>query len=451
MNNKVNFNGWIFFIKIILTIFISSVVAFLIIDQFSPVMSLLIIPFLCIIFYLPLIIIFIVVTLLLYKFRTPFITKKSFNLFFVILGILLVLIQIGIIWPNVSPTYESHLYPDGISFSNDNSRLFAYCQGDGQLIVSLEPYEYICELYVWDINTGEVIWNKTTSEYINMKLSPDGNYLINNYNNSIFSISLNKYVEQDFGDHITWAQDGKSYITYNDTNIFIWETINFSLINSVTYNNAEKIIPSFDGSKIVIIPDGEGTKTLSVINIANNNSIYIFNTSVTDRSESIIWSEDGNEIQIVSRIPGWHSDSGQHYISYDVFVWNITNNILIQNTSFNHYFGEHGNNGILDIWFGEYVVRDFDQHHIIVYNFDGEKIQTYEYYQSPVYSYDKKLVAYCSDGNIKILNTATGKIIRTFSLPTYEFERMIPGFEVIILMAAIGFILFFKQRKKFKK
>jgi len=448
MNNdkNVNFNAGIFFIKLILTVFISSVVAFFIISQFNPVFSVLLIPFLCIIFYLPLIVIFVVITLLLNKYKTPFVAGKFFNLFFVIIGILLIVIQIGFIWPNVSPTYQRNLRPSYTSFSNDNSRLFVF--SEGRHIVSLEPDESIYEYYVWDIDTGEVIWNKTTFEYVDLTLSPGGEYLINNYNDSIFSLSLNRYMGNQFGEHIIWAQDGKSFITYNETNISIWETINFTLIHSIIYDNAEKILPSVDGSKIAIIPEGNGIKTLSVINITNNNSVYVFNTSISNNAESVIWSEDGSELQIVSRISGIIFGSGGDYVPYNVVVWNITNNTLVQNTSFKHYFGEHGNNGLEEIWFGKYVVSDFDNNQLVVYSFDGKKEQTYGFLDYERWSYDKELLAYYSyiDGNIKILNTTTNKIIRTFALPTYEFKRMIPGFEIIPVVCAVALVLFWKRK-----
>lgn len=443
MNNdkNINFNGWIFFIKLILTLFISSVVAFFIINQFNPVIPSLLGAFLCIFVYLPLIIIFVIITLLLHKFRTQFVAKKSFNLFFVILGISLVLIQIVVIWPNVSPTYRDSLYPQNTSFSNDNSRLFV-CS-EGRNIVSLEPDESIYEYYVWDINTGEVIWNKTTSEYIDLTFSPYGKYLINNDNDSIFSLSLDKYIGQ-FGGHIIWAQDGKSFITCNETNIFIWETTNFTLTNSIIYYNAERIIPTFDGSKIAIVPDIDGIKTLSVMKITNSESTYVFNTSIRDNFASIIWSEDGNELQIVS------SAFDKHYTGhwpYSVFVWNVTDNTPIQNTTYIHYSGKQGNNELKEIWFGKFVENDFDNHQTVVYSIDGKKEKTYEFLYYEAWSYDKKLVAYYSHWDIKILNTTTNKIIRTFALPTYEFKRLIPGFELILVIAGMALVLFWKRKR----
>lgn len=372
----------------------------------------------------------------------PLTVRKEF-IFYVILAVSLICIPLVITLPSMTPTYQGNLSIYEMSFSTNGSRLLIY--SEGQHIITSDKYpSTVIDYRLWNTITGDSIWNTTTYKYPYPKiiLSPNGDYLANDNNNSIFSLNSGTYIGNYTGDNFIWVMNGKEFITADKTHLFIWDIKNFTVVGSIAFNNANQIVPSFDGSKIAILPQGNNVKTLSVINIKNGNETYLFNTSVNNTLKSIIWSTDGKKLQLVS----------QNSNKYQVLVWDPMNNTLIQNTSFLFKGGNHS--FIHTILFGGYIVNNFDNHQLIIYNITGTKEyssekkskQSFEYHDFCV-SYDRKLIAWQEGGTIEVNNLTTGKLLNTLTLPTYEFKRIIPGFELPLIVCAALLLLLLKRRK----
>jgi hypothetical protein len=382
--------------------------------------------------------------------RTPLsktLTRKNVTIFCVIMGIVLLILPTYFIWPSVSPTYNGNLWANQISFSSDNARLFVH--SEGSQIVTVEPHPgFLATYQVWNLSSGTLLWNTTSSQNAEMMLSPDGEFLSNADSKSIFSLQSNTSLGTYVGDYFVWVMNRNSFITADETQLYVWDATHVTITKTIAYPNASQIIPSYDGSRIAVVPQGKGEKTLSVIGITLNNATYLFNTSVSETLTSVVWSPDGTKLQLTS----WIRQIGYHNnLPYQVSVWDPRTTRLIQNTSFIHYYGEQGDNELLEIWFGEFVINDFDHKQIIVYNFTGEKEHIYGYdslNNNVVWSNDKTLMAYQKQGEIEIINTSTGKIVRGLPLPIYELKRSIPGFEGILVFCAIAFFVVLRHKRQ---
>jgi hypothetical protein len=404
----------------------------------------------CILVIVPVIIVGLVIFLIFV--RTPLnktLTQKNLTIFCVIMGIVLLILPTYLIWPSVSPTYNGNLWANQLSFSSDNARLFVHSQGSQ--IVNVEPHPgFLATYQIWNLSSGTLLWNTTSSQNAEMTLSPDGGLLSNMDNKSIFSLQSNTYLGTYVGGHFVWMMNGNSFITADKTRLYVWDATHVTITKTIFYSNASQIIPSYDGSMIAVVPQGKGVKTLSVIDIALTNVTYLFTTPISDELTSIVWSADGNELQLTS----WIRQTGYHdSLPYQVSVWNPITGRLIQNTSFTHYYGAvHGDNALLEIWLGEYVVDDFDHTQIIVYNITTggkEHIYGYDIEPHPIeWSPDKTLMAYQKDGNIEIKNTSTGKIVQRLSLPRYELKRSIPGYECVLMFCAIAVFVVLRHKRR---
>jgi len=404
----------------------------------------------CILVIVPVIIVGLAIFLIFV--RTPLsktLTRKNVTLFCVIMGIVLLILPTYFIWPSVSPTYNGNLWANQFSFSNDNARLFVHSQGSQ--IVNVEPYPgFLATYQVWNLSSGTLLWNTTSSQNAEMTLSPDGEFLSNTDNKSIFSLRSNTYLGNYVGDYFVWVMSGNSFITADEARLYVWDATHVTITKTIYYFNASQIVPSYDGSMIAVVPQGKGVKTLSVIDIAHSNVTYLFTTPISDELTSIVWSQDGTKLQLTS----WVRQTGYHNsLPYQVSVWDPITTRLIQNTSFTHNYGEHGNNALLQIWLDEYAVDDYDHKQIIVYNIttgQKEHIYGYDYLNNNVvWSYAKTLLAYQKQGDIVIINASTGRIVRNIPLPVYELKRAIPGYECILMFCAIAvFVVLQHKRRK---
>jgi hypothetical protein len=443
--------GMDFFIKIFLTCLIAFFINILFVSSYVGIYGMLFGEILCVLIYVPLIIIIMVIFLLIRRSsKAKFITNKATNIFCILLGVILVVMPMLLVWPSLSPTYNGNLRAYQLSFSTDNTRLLV--NSEGSQIMSVGPHPgFLATYQVWDLNSGRILWNTTTNKTnVQMTLSPNGASIANTNNDSLFSLQSFTYLGSFSGNHFAWIGNGTSFITATNTQLYIWDTTSCTIKKTITYNNVSQIIPSDDGAKIAVIPEGKAIKTLSVIAITSANSIYLINLTVSEKLTSVVWSADGNELQITSWIPHVGIQGWPHQVS----VWNLTTKTLIQNTSFVHYSGEHGNNALLEMWFGKYVVSDYELKQTIVYDITtGKKEHSYGYYSFNnliEWSHDKTLMAYQNNANIEIQNTSTGNVIMRLPVPVYELKRLLPGFEIILVFCAIAALtsLHFRRERK---
>ena len=410
----------------------------------------------CFVIIIPVIIIGLALFLILV--RTPLskkLTRRNVIIVYVILAVIILIFPTYFIWPSISPTYQGSLHVNQLSFSKNNERVFVRAEGSN--IMTAAPYPGFLTMYqVWDLSSGTLVWNITNPHNIEMALSPNGDLINNENNRTIYSLGTGTYLMIYDGDSLGWMMNDSRFITANETQLHVWDAVNKTILNTIAYPSAGQMIPSYDGSKIVIVPKGHEATMLSVIDVASEgaskNTWYHFNTSIYRMSMKISWSSDGTKLQLAYPMPGTMND--HNYSWYRVLVWDVTTTLLIQNTSFSYYYGEHGNNGLLQTWFGEYAIRDDDHDQIIIYNIaTGETEHIFRFDKNlgaAALSPDKNLIAAVSDGIIEVKNTSTGITVQRLILPFYEMKRIIPGFESVFVFCAVALfvILRYKRRKK---
>jgi len=408
--------------------------------------------FLCIAIYIPGILIAFVVFLLLI--RTPFvryIDSKNMKYFYIVFATLIVLLPIILGWSMLSPTYSGRQGIIDINLSSDGSRLLSISGGRPVISSESERPVYFFDFIIWNTATGNIIWNDTSANSYHLYLSPNGEYFVNADNNRIYSIPSGDELGTYYGNFLDWSANGNIFVTANDNFIYIWNTKNFSQIQSLAYNRLWMTALSPNGSKIVVVPSNKGQKLMSVINISNDNLTYLFNDTV-DRVQFLSWSKDGNKLQMIRHvvIP---SSGPDYYLNYRLIIWNVSDGDILHNISIRYELDRMASNKLMGSIFGKYMIYDDEKSQLLFFNLTG--LETSFNIESTNIndfdlSYDEQILATGTKGIIKIRDANTGEMINTLYTPIYEIERAIPGFEISALLCAFALILYFKRMRNQK-
>ncbi len=449
------------FVKIIIIGFIALIINAVILMSYFGSNAGFFTDFVCLIFYIPGILIGACIFLILL--RTPaakYIESKKMRYFYVIFAILIVILPIIFGWSMLSPTYQGRQPVTTVKLSFDGSRLFSI--SGGQSIVSNQDkgrdivYDYI----VWNTSSGNIIWNETIrNSYLNSyssdasrytAISPNGEYLVG-YRN-IISIQSKQTIAYYTGRFIDWSENNDKFVTTDDHSlIYIYNATNFSLIRTFSYK-PDKVTISPNGENLaVILSSGTNNENvnLSIINITTGDVINLYNyIQHGHQDEYLSWSKDETQLQMVRSVfkPFNISD---HTRDYSLTIWNITDSRIVHNLSFTTEYKDLGDTRVLYCVFGKYIIYDNDYHtsKLLIYNLTG--LQTQFNMGSRIFdiSYDGTKMALGSDA-VQIRNATTGELINTLQPPQYELIRPIPGFEFVALLCAISLILFVRCRKK---
>jgi len=342
-----------------------------------------------------------------------------------------------------------------LHLSSDGTRLLSISGGEF-LALENSPFQRpVYDYIIWNTISGEIIWNKTTSNYFDATISPDGKYFLNFENKTIISIVSGVTLVPISGTYFDWTVNGKYFVTAQDNQIIIWNATNFTKIKTIPINESiRKIALSPDSSKLAVEIHEETQNSLRVIDIHTGNSTYLYNYSEYSvfNIQYVSWSNDGKKIQIVKRefTPDNSYDLSEHY---KLIIWDIPNKYIFYNISFNFDIGKMAMNRLVAAVFGKYIIYDYEKSELIFYNLTDIEtvVDTNQNFLTAFdLSSDYSIIAIGEKGIIEIRNASTGLLNKTLHTPVYEIERPIPGFESAIFFFAIALILFWKHRNKSK-
>lgn len=437
--------------KIIAVIIIALVIDIIIFTKYIGYFGTLLGGFVCFTVMLPLVLIG--VGIFLTFIRTPLgksLTSKKVNIFCVVLAIVLIILPVYITWPSISPTYMDRQPIRQLHLSSDGSFLLSISGGAHLASENKSEYKQIYDYIIWNTSSGNQIWNRTTTKYDDIRISPDGKYVEDPLDQSIQSITSGGAFTYCPGMPYDWSADGDFFVMADSCSIYVLSTTNYSIVQTIPVNGSVKTIAfSYDGSKIAVELFKQQNKSLTLIDVLSMNStlLYDFSNYSVYEIKFLSWSTSKNQIQMIED-DYTRNSSLKHY--YQI-TWNVSDNDNVTVSTIEDLGGLRYN--IVEAIFGKYITLERpqpQQSQFKLYDLDGVKnVYSYENYISEVsLSSDGNIIAYSNDGLINIINATTGKTIRTLSPPQYEFKRLIPGFEMIILLCAFFVIIFLKHRKK---
>lgn len=435
--------------KIIVVIFIAAVIDILIFTKYIAYFGGLLGGFVCFTIILPLILIGLGIFLTLI--RTPFgksLTNIKVNIFFIILLIVLIILPVYIVWPAISPTYMSGQPIRQLHLSSDGSFLLSISGGAANLASeNKSEFKQIYDYIIWNTSSGNPIWNRTTKNYDDIRISPDGKYVEDPLDQSIRSITSGEALTYCPGLPYDWSADGNFFVKAGSQSIYVMSTSNYSIIQTIPVNGSIHMIAlSSDGSKVAVELSREQNKTLRLIDAQTMKStvLYDFSNYSVYEIKFLSWSFDKNQLQMIED-DYTRNSSLKHY--YQI-IWNVSDDDNITVSTFEDLGGLRYN--IVEAIFGKYITLahpQTQQSQFQLYDLDGVKnVYSYEQYISKIsLSSDGNIIACSYNGLIDIINTTTGKAIKILSPPQYEFKRAIPGFEIIILLCAILLFVIWKS------
>jgi hypothetical protein len=438
--------------KIMIAIIIALIIDTIIYTNYIAHFGFILGGLICPVIILPLVLIG--VGILLIFIRTPLgksFTNKKVNVFYVILTIVLILFPTTLIWPSISPTYMGRQPINQLHLSSDGNFVLSISGGVSNLAPKSDDnriYDYI----IWNTTSGKPIWNITTRNYnyINIRISPDGKYVEDPRDQTIRSIASWKTLTSCSGMPYDWSANGDFFIKADSQSIYLLSTSNYSVIQTIPVNGTVKTIAlSYDGSKIAVEVNQQQNTSLILIDVPSKNSVLLYDFSTYSYFEInfLSWSNSRNQLQMIE-----HDFTRNSSLShFNQIIWNVSDNNTIAISTIK----DLGNVGyiITDTIFSKYITNDRTQSQLKVYDLGGSiNVFPYEkYVGQATMSSDGNSIAYSNEGLIKIINTTTGKTIRTLYPPQYELVRMIPGFEMIIFLCAFLLFIFWKHRQHFRR
>jgi hypothetical protein len=409
--------------------------------------------YVCLIFYIPGILVGVGIFLILL--RTPaakYIESKKMRYFYVIFAVLIVVLPIIVGWPMLSPTYTGRQPIRQLHLSFDGSRLVSISGGMHLASEETHDYNQIYDHIIWNTSSGKIIWNETTPDYFDTKISPNGEYSISSMSNSIISVTSGENIINFSGTYYDWSANGNFFVTINENLVNIWNATNFSIMKTIPmHGSVRKIALSPDGSRLAVDVHEQKQNSLLLINVSSENSTAFYNYSEYSvyNIQYLSWPKNGDELQMVKYELTSHTSS-DYADDYKLIIWNISDKNILYNLSFKYEMGKMAMNKLADVEFGKYVIYDYEKSKLISYNLTGLETvinMNQNFLNNFDLSYDGTLMALGSNGIIKIINVMTGKTINTLQTPQYEIIRPIPGFELILLIIAMALILIWKRKR----
>ncbi len=411
--------------------------------------------FVCLIFYIPSILVGLCIFLILL--RTPavkYFESKKMRYFYVILAVLIVVLPIIVGWPMLSPTYTGRQPVIAVKLSSDGSRLLSVSGGEPVVSSQNTAHDYVFDYIVWNMDSGDIIWNETTQESYSagsskyVAISPNGNYLVGRGN--IISIQSGQPIASYTGRFLDWSANNTMFVTTDDHSLtYVYTATNFSLIRTLHYRPVKAAF-SPTGTKLAIVY-GNDQISLVVIDISSGDVTYVYHyVNYAFHDKYLSWSEDETQLQLVRSVFKPYNSS-DHTREYSVRIWNISDNSIVHNLSFTTEYTDTVSSRLLTCSFGKYLVYETEYRvhtsKFLFYNLTG--LQTQFDFGSSVFdiSYDGIKIAVGSDV-VQIRNATTGEVINIVQPPEYELVRPMPGFEFFIVLCAIPLIVFWGYRKK---
>lgn len=435
--------------KIIAVIIIAAVIDTIIFTKYIAYFGTFLGGFACFTVILPLVLIGVGIFLTLI--RTPLVkslTCKKVNIFCVILAIVLIILPVYIAWPSVSPTYMDRQPIRQLHLSSDGSFLLSISGGAANLASeNKSKFKQIYDYIIWNTSSGNQIWNRTTTNYDDIRISPDGKYVEDPLDQSIRSIASGEALTYCPGMPYDWSADGNFFVMADSQSIRVLSTTNYSIIQTIPVNGSVKTIAvSYDGSKIAVELFRQQNKSLMLFDVLSMNSTLLYDFSKYSVSEIqfLSWSNSRNQLQMIEDDFTRNSSLSHLY----QIIWNVSDNGNVNVSAIEDLGGLYYY--IADAIFGKYITDERPQSQLKLYDLGKVKnVFHYENYVRRVsMSSDGNFIAYSNNKLIKIINATTGKTIRTLYTPQYELKRLIPGFEMIILLCALLLLSFWKHRKK---
>ena len=177
--------------KIIAVIIIAAIIDTIIFTKYIAYFGTFLGGFACFTVILPLVLIGVGIFLTLI--RTPLVkslTSKKVNIFCVVLAIVLIILPVYIAWPSVSPTYMDRQPIQQLQLSSDGSFLLSISGGAANLASeNKSEFKQIYDYIIWDTSSGKQIWNRTTTNYDDIRISLDGKYVEDPLDQSIRSVA----------------------------------------------------------------------------------------------------------------------------------------------------------------------------------------------------------------------------------------------------------------------
>lgn len=286
--------------------------------------------------------------------------------------------ELNVIWEQTIP--ESNTYRDvPVAFSKDGKILVS---GSGLKDKTIK---------LWNVTNGELLKSLEGHQAAinSISISPDGETLASGSNDKtikIWNLASGKILKtlkghKSFVKTITYSPDGKKIVSCDDKNIMLWDAGSGKLINTI----------KGDCLVIAISPDGKtiASSWIDGIKLIDVESRKILKKLKTDKDDlvvmasSIVFSPDGKIIALGGK-------------SHRVVLWDLANGKALKKLSH-----KKGINSI-------------------------------------AFSNDGKLLASCDDGNLKLWDMKTKKILCTKMLRTLPLLRMMHSFFLSVTFSPNG-------------
>lgn len=327
-----------------------------------------------------------------------------------------------------------------LSLSSDGSKLISVTdtnnipQRNNALITG-------ADLQIWDTTTGENIltefpvFSNSSYSYPPNKpiISPNGEYYVLDESWSPTRInytSTGTAATIINGRFVKWLPNER-IITMNtqysspQQNYIIWNSTDFTeIINVTTYiiKDIKQISMSPDNSKIVFFSWSDNE--ISVIDISNKNTIYLWNTSLYSLEYNLVshlkWSSDGDTIAFYH----YNEQNGKSSLK----ILNASDGDILYNMPIDFKFVYRYSNSIISSDCKRYTILDNDNSSLLFYNLSGlEKSVKLEpgikdLAVSLDWSDDGNVIAVGNvDGKIRIRNANTWELINILETPTHEY------------------------------
>lgn len=371
--------------------------------------------------------------------EAPHATPKALKVCCILFTAILIFIPMILAWPNISPTTQTPL-TSRFSMSNDGSRIDAQYMGFRYRNNTMEK-NYTATTLVFDTATNVILWNRSG----NYDLSPDGNYLIgmNTAQKPILALKTNQTVITVHGT-IQWPDSSPYVLTYYNNQFNIYNKTNFSRALSSVYLDDRIQLAAINpqGTTIALILTKNNTDTFELLSLSTNTSA-ILTDETKNQSFNIIalaWSPDGTHLQVIGNTPDPHHWRWTRQLT----IWNTTTNTIefTQNIS--------SNQSIVHTSYGKYAAADDTT--LTFYNLSG-KTQTYSIKDRLGHTYaissDMNLISFgdTQKSIIQLQQVSTKHVIASITVPKFEYVRMVPGFEMPLILGAILCLLLLKKRR----
>jgi len=362
------------------------------------------------------------------------------------IGILIIIgMSIILIWNSISPTYIGRLGNECLALSANGNRLLLVSYHSNVISPKANEYGNIWENWVWNSQTGEILLQETAIQRL-YSISPNGDYIINELNQTIISVSTKDIVGNYDGEFKSWSRNDDYFTTIKGKDILVWNTDNFSVDVCLTDGKDSRVLLSPDGSLILLY--NWNTYSITMREIFSENDSVLWQKTV-DKFGRFSWSEAGDQLQIIHRQRTENVSRG-----YRLLILNASDGLEVYNTTLEFSYGSMAMNRIVHTAFELYIFYDEDKATVFFYNLSGLikkfKLGT-DCFQGFDLSYDRKIMAWGQEnGIIEIRNATTGMLISTLKTPLYEIERPIPFPPVSYLLVGIVVLALVIRRRKSK-